>query len=137
MSTVQQLNANLHRKAVFTRAYLYRVHASHTCTRYMLQLCLHVRTCIAYMFRVHVRKTGTQYNVFSMFYTCIHVCDTCTQYRYVRINTVQVVAFIRIREHQLSGNALYSLIRGSYSTALRRTRLYISTHMIHKMRYNG
>ena len=37
-------------KAMFTRAYLYRIHVCNTGTQYMLQLCLHVSTGIAYMY---------------------------------------------------------------------------------------
>jgi len=94
-----------------------RVHVWHTCMRYMLQLCLHVRTGTQYRYCIHVCNTGTQYmspvclhvrtciaymyNIHvcdtccNNVYTCvpydsvtIHVCDTGIAYRYARVNVV-------------------------------------------------
>ena len=45
-----------------------------------LERCLHVRTCIAYRY-------------------CVHVCDTCMQYRYARVNTVLRAGYLSTRRH--------------------------------------
>ena len=37
-------------KVMFTRAYLYRIHVSHTCIAYMCAVCLHVRTGMQYRY---------------------------------------------------------------------------------------
>ena len=53
--------------------YRYCIHVCNTGTQYMSPVCLHVRTCM----RIHVRNTGMQY----MLQLCLHVC-TGIAYKY-------------------------------------------------------
>ena len=106
--------------------YLYHVHVSHTCARYMLQLCLHMRsrapvsrTCITYMCAIHVQLclhmrsrvpvSRTRITYMCAIHTCIavhlyhvHVSHTCTWYMCSYVYTciaVLRVGIVYITQH--------------------------------------
>jgi len=128
---------------MFTRAYLYRIHVWHTCTRYMSQLCLHVRTGIAYMYAVpgmqymspvfiylfiYLKSTTIgpeghlycrRYTKHSMFtrHTCVH-----TQYRYaIHVALMFTRACVRYT---------YAIaVRTCKHCIMGQVRAYISKHL--------